>query len=187
MAKTIVLKMTGNDNFPSPDPDLLTISSKAVACSNAYDAALNGSKQQKSELTQAETKLIAILDRVASYVDNIAAGNETIILSAGLQTQVDSTPAAVPDAPLLSKLVNNNVPLSLKASWNKVEFAKAYLIEQNNTETLEEDKWQLVAVQTQRTIIVAGLTSGSKYAFRVKALGIKGFGMYSNVLHCQYV
>jgi len=185
MGKTIELNMTGNANFPAPFPTLTTLHDVVKTCDDAETLALNGSKQQKSDLDDAEALLDATLTQMGKYVDSIANGNGTIILSAGFDTQSEREPANVPDAPLLKSVANNNVPLSLKATWNTVKFARAYVVEQNDDEALPENGWKQIAIQTQRTIIISGLISGKKYAFRVKAIGIMGEGMYSNVVICR--
>jgi hypothetical protein len=185
MGKTIELNMTGNANFTTPFPTLITLHDVVKACDDAETLALNGGKQQKSDLDDAEALLDATLTQIGKYVDSIANGNGTIILSAGLDTQSERETANVPDAPLLKSVANNNVPLSLKATWDTVKFVRAYVVEQNDDEALPENGWKQISIQTKRSIIVTGLISGKKYAFRVKAIGIMGEGMYSNVVVCR--
>ncbi len=38
----------------------------------------------------------------------------------------------------------------------------------------------MIAMQTQRKLVVDSLTSGNKYAFRVKAVGVAGKSGYCN-------
>jgi len=128
MGKTIVLKMTGNANFPTPFPTLATLQNVVNTFELADTAAATGSKQQKAELDEAEALLDATLTQIGKYVDIVADGNEAIILSAGLDTQSEKVTAQVTDAPLLKSVANNNVPLSLKVSWDKVKFARAYVV-----------------------------------------------------------
>ncbi len=185
MGKTVLLKMTGNSNFPTPNPDLPAFKTVVGACEAALTAAINGSKQQKAELVEAEALLEANLVQLAAYVDNIANGSETLILGAGFETEKAQTQATVPAQPLLRKVVNTGIPLALKLFWARVKFATTYQVEQNDSETLEEDKWRVIKTQNQVNLIVEGLISGKIYGFRLRPLGSLGWGNYSNVIQAR--
>jgi hypothetical protein len=185
LGKTNVAKMTGNIYFPAPYPTLATLQNVVTICENASSLAMNGSKQQKAELDEAEAILDATLTQLGNYVDSIADGNETIILSAGFDTQSERVPAEVPDAPFLRSVANNNIPLSLRVKWDAVKFAKTYVVEMNDDESLPIANWKQVAIQTQTVVFIDNLVSGKIYAFRIKAVGVKGIGMYSNVVYCR--
>jgi hypothetical protein len=50
---------------------------------------------------------------------------------------------------------------------------------------MEEGQWKLVKAQIQVKLIVGGLQSGKKYAFRARALGGLGWGMFGNVIQAR--
>ena len=181
LARTIVLKMNGNINFPSPLPDLGTLTTALDACKVAFSAAQTGGKQQTAELYDAEALLDDVLTQLSLYVENISRGSDAIILSAGMDTKAAPVPAQQPATPENLLIENATVANTLVLQWNRSDFAKMYVVEQNNdASTLPENGWTMIAMQTQRKLVVDSLTSGSKYAFRVKAVGVAGKSGYCN-------
>lgn len=181
LARTIVLKMTGNINFQNPLPALGTLTNALDACEAAYSAAQTGGKQQTAELYDAEAVLDDVLTQLSLYVENISNGSDAIILSAGMDTKAAPLPAQQPSTPENLLVENATTANTLILQWNKANFAKMYVVEQNNDATnLPEGGWTMIAMQTQRKLVVDSLTSGSKYAFRVKAVGVAGKSGYCN-------
>jgi hypothetical protein len=65
-------------------------------------------------------------------------------------------------------------------TWDTVTGARSYVIQQTTTPG-DEASWKLVASCIRSGATVAGLTSGTKYYFRVAALGTAGQGPWSDL------
>jgi hypothetical protein len=88
--RQIVTKMTGNANFPAPDPALATMTTAINKLETDYND--GQSKRQTAQAAtnlqnQSETALDTLARALAAHVDSVAKGDETIILSAGMHTR----------------------------------------------------------------------------------------------------
>ncbi|MCG3166661.1 MAG: hypothetical protein POELPBGB_02441 [Bacteroidia bacterium] len=127
-ARQIVTAMTGNVNFPTPNPSLATLTTAANETETAFNNAEDGSNSAQVLLEEKEKALNKLLTQIASYVDNIAAGEETIINSAGMEASDEPGEAGQPETVINLKLADNkNISGSAKASWKKQKAAKIYL------------------------------------------------------------
>src|SRR5690606_782048 len=81
---TVLLAMESNANFTTPDPDLAVVQA-------AYDdyklkletASRQGSPLDKSVKRDSKTALVGLLKRLAFYVNTVADGDLSIVLSSG--------------------------------------------------------------------------------------------------------
>src|SRR3954462_8652021 len=84
-AEQIVLKMTGNANFPTPSPGLVAITTAANELKTAYAESQAARQTQKEKTATQNTKediLDELLTQEAAFVESVAGNNEEIILSA---------------------------------------------------------------------------------------------------------
>lgn len=104
LAGTVLLAMQENANFPTPEPDLADVQT-------AYDdykvkletASRQGSPLDKSLKRDSKAVLAALIKRLAFYVNTIADGDLSIVLSSGF-----------PVAGLPNKLMPPGIPERLK-------------------------------------------------------------------------
>lgn len=100
-AGTVLLAMDSNANFPAPEPDLPAVQA-------AYDdykgklevASRQGSPLDKSLKNDAKLELAALLKRLAFYVNTVADGSLSVILSSGFPVSglpVRLLPPATPE------------------------------------------------------------------------------------------
>ena len=95
-AKNSVTKMTGNTNFATPDVALSLITTATNTLETKYNLAIGGGKQQTADMHQARKALDDLLHKEGLYVERIANGNETIILSSGYNASKQPAPAKRP-------------------------------------------------------------------------------------------
>ena len=169
-AKNIVIKMTGNTNYTTPDVPLTSISTAAATLETKFNAAQGGGKQQTADMHQARKALEDLLHKEASYVDRIAAGNETMILSSGYKTSKQPVPASHP----LFTVTNGEHEGELTLKHKAVKNAKAWAW-QYCADPLTAAGWILAGISTQSAFTVKALTPGTKYWFR--AAHVKPEGM----------
>jgi chitodextrinase len=67
----------------------------------------------------------------------------------------------------------------LDASWNASERASSYIVEQS-LQPPPGAQWTQVAVTTKSSRTIAGLQSGTRYWFRVAAVGPEGQSGFSD-------
>lgn len=183
-ARIIVQNMTANAaNFPHPTPALADVSAVIDAAEQAYNAALIArdiSKQRTAELEQQEEALDDIASRLAGFVESASGGKEEIILSAGMDVRapaiVSGQPPAVPSS-LTATIGDKDGEIDL--SWNASTNAKTY-IAQVSPNPPTDSSWAQAALVTVSKATISTLVSGTKYWFRVAAVGAGGQSGWSD-------
>lgn len=87
-ARRIVLSMTGNAHFPTPQPALAAITAAATALEQAGSDATIARQEAKTKTTIQNAKedvLNKLVSQAAGYVTAIAGGDEQIIQSVSLK------------------------------------------------------------------------------------------------------
>lgn len=193
LARSIVTAMTGNVNFTAPNPALNVVASAATDLDNALQAAQDNGKTQKALARAAETTLDNLLTQLALYVEITANNDDAKVLSAGISVKHSSTTPQLPAAPLGVTASNTTNEGEITISWKRVKNAHAYVIELSddvaatttsaNTPVISAAaaarvfiSWSFADVVTKSRCIISNLASGTKYAFRVYAVGSAGKG-----------
>ncbi len=183
--------MTGNPNFPTPNPPLTAISA------NAYEMrALIA--QRNSLLAQAQQKTIAIrakrdvgelgMTNEGNYVEGIANAStdpanppDAIIVSAGMHVKGASTPVGpMPQVTGLTATASDSAG-AVDLHWDSIKRGlQSYLIEKT-TDPAGLTGWTYAAGgQKKSSATIEGLTSGTRYWFRAAAMGAAGQGPWSD-------
>ena len=182
-AKQIVAALTGNPNFPTPNPTLNAIDlviTKTETKAAERDAAQQLAKTKTIELNGCEDELNAILSQIAAHVDSVAAGDRAKIHSAGLDTRAGATSTTEPPPPpsgLDSSIGDHEGELD--AFWDPVAGARSYLIQTNEDPTVATG-WQHTGVSTKSKYTIKGLQSGKRYWMRVAAVNSVGQSGWSD-------
>jgi hypothetical protein len=180
-ASEVVIKMTGNPNFTTPNPALPDVTTGYTDLQTAYNdaqqarlTAVDKTNTQNSK----EADLDQLLAQLGTYVENQSNGDANIIMSSGMKIAATPTPAPVPDQVIIQTVTNNSSG-KLYMKWKKVQYAKTYVVQQS-TDINNPTKWQQLSIVTKTTYQVKNLTSGQKYWFRVQAIGTAGDGPWSD-------
>jgi hypothetical protein len=177
-AQMILQCMTGNTNFPTPAPDLETIGGAIGDFAGALANPV--SKANTALKNQFRATLIALLNQLALYVQMNGNNDETILLSSGYSLRKTKQPVGV-----LSKASNfKALPLHncmIKLSNKKIAGADSYSYEYTNFPVTDTSVWTIIN-STKANTVIANLTSGSCYAFRVAGIGANPTVIYSNVI-----
>jgi len=182
-AEQIVLKMTGNANFPTPSPALLAITTAANELKTSYAEAQAARQTQKEKTATQNTReeiLDELLTKEAAFVESVAGNNEEIILSSGMDMRATGvTATAPPEQPQALAPFAGDRDGEIDLSWDRVPSAKSYVIEKSADP--QAASWQHAGVATKAMFTAEGLPSGSRFWFRVAAVNNNGQSGWSDV------
>ena len=181
--REIITALTGNADFPAPKPTLATVTT-------ITDDLETAQQEQQAAKRTAVTKTIARNERedafdrtftqLAAHVESVAGDNERLIMSAGMDTKDASvSSAAPPDAPQLLNITGGDADGEIDLNWEPVDGAKTYQIEQS-PDPVTATSWSHADATTKSKATIDGLTSGTRYWFRIAAVGTNGQGAWSN-------
>lgn len=181
-ARQIVAAMTGNANFPAPQPTLAQIIAGIDELQTAYDdahAARQEAKARTTALNEKEETLDRTLSQMTAYVESIAGDDVEKIQSAGLDVRSTASPSGTLSAPESLNASQGDMEGEIDLHWDRVERARSYVIEQS-ADPATDVSWKHAAVSTRSQATIDGLTSGAKYWFRVAAVSPQGQSGWSN-------
>jgi len=170
--QAIILKMTGNANFPTPSPSLATVSAALAS----FQSSQTGTKTTKGDRTAKKKALRVLLGHLGDYVQGICEANidtaAAIAESAGMRLRNYTVRTKL----LISVkqgllLPSGSVTCKAKSAAKDATYYWFY--------SLDQKTWTSVPEQMQTTITISGLTPGQTYWFRYRALTRKGMGEYS--------
>jgi hypothetical protein len=182
-ARQIVSSLTGNASFTAPTPALATVTAAIVALETAHSeaqAARQAAKTKTSAQNEKESALDKIMSQVAAYVESVAGDNEELVRSAGMDTR--ATPSSNTDRPATPAALSatsGDHEGEVDLSWEPVTGARSYVIEKSS-DPPSATSWSHAGVSTKSRANVSGLTSGTKYWFRVAAVGTNGQSGWSD-------
>jgi hypothetical protein len=172
-AKTILLAMTGNANFPNPYPVLNLLQAAILALSTAVDAQVKGVKATTQAVKKAQRDLNRLLTALAAYVVYESDTDEVMALSSGFSLQGPSVPQSntfTATQGVLSGTVDLNSP--------GIAGGGAFIYG-HTADPLSTPNWIVDATTVYASYTVTGLTPGTKYWFHVAlvtSLGQQSFG-----------
>ena len=181
-AKQIVTAMDGNANFPTPVPPLATLTTainEAEAAFTAAQAARQDAKTKTTTQTLKEDALDRLLTQEAAYVEAAAGDDPAKIQSAGMDTKAPPTSTSMPGQPQGLTPTEGDHEGEVDVSWDTVPEAKSYVLEKS-LDPPTPTSWNHAGVSTRSSFTIAGLTSGTRYWFRVAAVGRIGQSGWSD-------
>ena len=164
--RNVISKLTGNPIFLTPDKSLTDAGTSVDNLETSYLAARDGSHTAVSAMHAAEDVADDIFRALASYVERVADGNETNILSSGFQ--VSKQPVAPQKAALT--VLDGDHSGSVKMVAKAIGRARAYVWEYS----LDGVEWKSAGNSTASTFQLSGLTVATKYYFRVAGITSDG-------------
>ncbi|MEP7169256.1 MAG: hypothetical protein ABI855_07780 [Bacteroidota bacterium] len=177
--RNIVTEMTANiATFATPSPALAAITTATDNLEIAYTASLDGGRSATAEKNAREEAFDTLVTALANYVDGVAKGDETIILSAGMEAKRAPRPIGVP-AQVLDLSANIGILSGeIALRWKKVYGAAIYLVYQKREIA---DPFNLIGESTKTKFINSGLASAQRYYYKVVAVGAAGVGPDSDI------
>ena len=181
-ANTLVTKVTGNANFPTPTPDVALITTKKEELQTLIAEASRGDRDKIAARKVAYAELHALLKQLASYVSYTAGGNELMILSSGFGVVKPVNDLIQVREPVLFPPEQSRKSGQLKLKWERIDGARSYVVEKAETDPSQPDTvWSHLAISVRRQITISGLVPGKYYWFRVQAVGSHNVSAFSDV------
>lgn len=174
LVRHVVTMLTGNLNFPTPNPPLADITTAADALAAAINAAMGGSREAHQLKRTAIRNMQNLMRVLADYVNGVAAGDPDLIVNAGFESTKQREPVGqLPPPTSLSAMVSNKSGV-IKLDWDVVPGNDLYTVDINETDSNEESAWSPVYSTTKSRCEISALEPGKFYRFRVRANGTAG-------------
>lgn len=182
-AQQIVSALTGNTNFPAPAPALTAVTVAISDLDTAYSAAQAArqtAKERTASQNEKEDALDQLITQLAAYVESVAGGSEALILSAGMDMRAAPVASTEPpEAPQALSAAAGDHDGEIDLTWDAVAGAKSYVIEKSS-DLAATANWVHSGVSTRSNFTVNGLTSGTRFWFRVAAVNNSGQSGWSD-------
>jgi hypothetical protein len=172
-AKTVVLSLTGNINFPVMTPTIADFTITQTNFSNALEKATSGDRQLIALKNQAKDELLNAMRQLAMDVDAQANGDKALLISSGFDLGSSGDSGSVLGLPSDFKISDGINAGELKFSCKKAVNAVSYILEYTDELPTPDTQWKIQPSST-RELTVRGLRSGVRIYGRMKAVGRKG-------------
>ena len=175
----VVEKMEGNPNFPDPPPALADTKKVLPELQSAVSSSKGRDVETIARKNQLKAQVIALLTVLAEYVTTTCKGNRVMLLSSGFpisgatNTQVDQVIGAL-DVVL-------GAPGEATTTVKRVRAARAYLHQYTKEPPTAETVWHSEGSKYPYYTF-SGLTSVTKYWFRIVAISATGERLTSPVV-----
>ena len=168
-----ITAMTGNTNFPTPNPSAPDFLAALTAFQTAYSAAETAkaaAKQAVSAKDEARAYLELLLSQRGNYVQIASNGNAPVILSAAFPVKNPPTTVGELPPPINLLITLNGTPGVMHLSWAGVAYARSYVIQCSPADTMERE-WSPFKTSSSTKLKIDELVLGKIYAFRIAAVG----------------
>ncbi|HEY0430474.1 MAG TPA: fibronectin type III domain-containing protein [Pyrinomonadaceae bacterium] len=186
-ARQIVTSLMGNAAFTTPSPTLAAIIAAIDELETAHadvQAARQAAKTKTSAQSVKEDALDKLMSQLAAYVESVSGENETLIKSAGMDTRAAATGSTdTPRQPSALEAASGDHLGEADLSWDSVPSARSYVVEKS-PDPPSATSWAHASVSTKARATMNGLTPGSRYWFRVAAIGTNGQSGWSDPATC---
>jgi hypothetical protein len=168
LADDVIDGMTGNAAFPTPPIDVADLTTYNTTLRTAITAADAGGPQQTAAKNKAYSTLTNALRKDANYVEIQSDNDLETLLSSGFDVVSTNRAQAPLDQPVILE-ISNLATTQLLVRLQSILNAKSY---QAQLATAANGPWQEAGIYTQaRRIVLLGLTPGTVYFVRVRAIG----------------
>lgn len=173
----VISSMESNPIFKNCIPATAEVATLLNELETAYRNSLDGGLNLTSLLHQKEEAVDNAISRLVNYVEIVANGDESVILSAGIGVKNKAIPKQRPLAALYGDHEGEAI-LQTPAFKNGTYIWQKKAIRTAADET--SDAWEQVGVTTRARFAVQGLMAGVKYLFRVAYVTTKGQSPWSD-------
>ena len=179
--QAVLVGMTGNASFATPNPTLLAITALLNNFISAYADAADGSRTAIAIKNQKRELLIGGMRLLASYVQDIGNNNYAVLISSGFSIYGGPRiPRPLPEAPQNLRLYDGPLSGSIKARVNVNANTVVYELRYTEDEFGPDARWTQVSASTSATIIIYGLTPIKMIWVQMRSVNSKGYSEWSD-------
>ena len=168
--------------MPGSPIDLTTFAAEITQYKTDLAAAQDGGKKAIAQKNKSRGVVEKSLSKLATFVQETANNDATIITAAGFQPVTGKTTSQPMATPVIGDLLPGPSG-QMKLKMAPVFGARLYYIQwgaQGAGGTLPTSWSTLMVAKAQPPTVITGLTPGTTYVFQVKAFGTLGFTEFSN-------
>ncbi len=174
--RQFVTALTDNKNFPNPTPPLNELTATADALEQAAAQVQTARTEVTTRTTtqdNAEARLDQVLNQLAGYVESIAGPDDTLITSVGMELKSSPSAPTLPAVPQALTATAGEHDGEILLAWKPVANARSYVVE-SSTDPATTTSWEHVGIATSASKMISNLKSGTRFWFRVAAVGAGG-------------
>ncbi len=175
--------MTGNINFPSPNPTpgtLGTVTNDLAAKKIARDNLVEACKAATEALHLAEKLYDLTITQIAAYAEGAVLGDPVKLEGAGFTMRKNPQPIGTPGQVQDLRLTSNTFAGRLFARWEPVKGVSSYEV-QICPDPVVEANWRGLTPSTASNYVIEGLPSATRQWLRVRAVTKKAVGPWSQL------
>ena len=179
--RRLATALTGNANFPNPVPSIADLTAQADTLEADYNEAQAArlASKTKTALQDEQTAVVDLaIAQLASYVDSASGGDAAKIASAGFEVRATPTPVGELPAPTDLRVLPSEHAGSADISWKSTYGARAFTVER--APDAPSLNWGVIGNSTKKQASFNSMVSGTKYWFRVAAIGAAGQSAWSD-------
>jgi hypothetical protein len=180
-ASQIYAAMNENPNFTDPVPTMGSFNDAIEDFAAALDESRDGGSLKVAIKNQKREELIELLHQLADYVLFKSAGDSVIAMSSGFSIGKQPSPAPPITKPENLRVLPGENPGELLNKVARVKGAVAYMYQYATDAMMAQNDWRWIT-SSRTSCLVANLQPGTKYNFRVAAVGRKDQLVYSDVV-----
>jgi hypothetical protein len=177
-ARNIITKMTGNTDFPTPEPSLADYATVIDELDEANQKSLNGGAEEILIREQKFAEAKVLTTQLAAYVELKAKGDILKIASAGFDHRKQPQPLPPLEQVKGLTAVPNVIHGMVDLRWKKVKGARIYAVFMTND--IASNNFALIGKSSKTKFAVTGLDSGKQYWFKAIAVGTGNDGAESD-------
>lgn len=179
--KTIIGAMTNNAKYPNPNPDLLDLETILDEFSAKLAVARKrGSPEDTALKNESREPLITALQQLGYYVNGVAQGHLSTLLSSGFPTNSTSFANQVPLKVDNVRLRDGRQSGQVKLDFAPQKIATIYEYRVRMKDEMLEDWQDRLTTTSSRSNIIAPLEIGKFYEVQVRAVNTQGTGDWSD-------
>lgn len=183
IASGVASALESNVNFPSPEPapqELDALAARLLEAEEAHRKQRALASEAKIALDRATEDLRKALGAEMAYVQKQSGGDIAKILSANLHVEEESSFWPFNRMAQVMELAASmgDQPGEVDLAWDPVPNASGYEVE-IAYDLNGEGPWEQCGATTQSKITIEKLSNRSRYWFRVRAVGERGAGEWS--------
>ena len=168
--------------FPNP-PDLNAFLATIQAFEGSIAAAKDGGRKAISQKKKDRAATMKALRQLGHYVEANCKDDVTIVNFSGFKVAASGkVPAQPMPKGVIEKVAAGSVSGQIVAKGKPIPRARSYVFRYAPAgPDGKPGTWTEIALTNPRAIQLTGLTPGTTYTLQIRALGVLGFGEWSDV------